>query len=90
MLEFFLLGGRSKSGNTIRKTAVIIAGSIAIVVVIIVGIGCKRKIKLNRKLNTLPSKRYDSLLQVDFHVIQYSTLKELRYEDFADFWSKLF
>lgn len=50
-------GGRGETGNSLGKTVGVIAGSVALVVMIIVGIGCYGKKTRNRKLKVHLSKR---------------------------------
>ncbi|KAL9974209.1 hypothetical protein ACROYT_G011222 [Oculina patagonica] len=53
-------GKRGETGNSLGRTVGIIAGSVALVVMIIVGIGCYGKKTRNRKLKVYLSKRSKS------------------------------
>ncbi|KAL9986954.1 hypothetical protein ACROYT_G001173 [Oculina patagonica] len=74
-------GEKRERENSLEKTAGIIAGSIALGVMVITGIGCHRKRKRNRKRRALLSKRSKSdiipLLQREVPPERITFLEEL-------------
>ena len=65
LFVFFFSVAENKRDDTMGKITGIFAGSVALFVMIVVGIGCHKNRKRKTKLNALLSKRYGST----FHFI---------------------